>query len=102
MLCRLEEAGLCIKKSKCCMMASSVEYLGHRIDQYGLHPIEGKIQAIQAAPEPKNLSELKSYLVLLNYYGKFLPRLSTVLAPLYNLLRAAIKWRWSKQEREAF
>lgn len=31
-LTRMEEAGLCLKKSKCVFMADSVTYLGHRID----------------------------------------------------------------------
>ena len=99
---RLEKAGLRLKKSKCILMASSVEYLGHRIDQHGLHPSSEKIRAVQEAPEPKNVTELKSYLGLLNYYGKFLPNLSTTLAPLYTLLRSSTKWRWAADEKTAF
>ena len=58
-------------------MASSVSYLGHKIDAEGLHPLPDKLQAVKAAPTPRNVSELKSYLGLLTYYGKFLPNLST-------------------------
>ena len=58
--------------------------------------------AIQEAPEPKNTSELKAYLGLLNYYGKFLPNLSTILYPLYRLLNATARWSWNKAKREAF
>ena len=54
-----------------------------------LHPTEQKIQAVQEAPEPRNLSELKSFVGLLYYYGKFLPNLSTTLAPLYQLLKSS-------------
>ena len=61
-----------------------------------------KVDAIQAAPAPKNIAELKSYLGVLSYYGKFLPYLSTVLAPLYRLLRVTNKWKWSKAEQQAF
>ena len=94
---RLETAGLRLKKSKCILMAPSVEYLGHRIDKHGLHPTEEKIRAVQEAPEPQNVTELKSFLGLISYYGKFLPNLSTTLAPLYNLLRSSTKWRWTVQ-----
>jgi hypothetical protein len=54
-------------------MAKSVQYLGHIIDAEGLHPITDKIEAVQQAPPPRNVSELKSYLGLLAYYGKFIP-----------------------------
>ena len=64
-------------------MADSVTYLGHRIDADGLHPVLKKLEAVKRAPKPCNVSELKSYLGLLTYYGKFLPNLATILAPLY-------------------
>ena len=85
---RLHEAGLCLKNEKCVFMAPSLVYLGHKIDVEGLHPVPEKVKAIREAPTPKNVSELKSHLGLLSYYSKFLPNLSTVLAPLYTTSKA--------------
>ena len=87
---RLAKAGLRAKKNKCKFMAPSVTYLGHVIGAKGLHPLPDKVQAIQQAPTPKNVTELKSYLGLLTYYGKFLPNLSSRLAPLYELSAGAL------------
>ena len=42
---RLEEAGLRLKREKCTFLADEVVYLGHKIDQHGLHPIEDKVEA---------------------------------------------------------
>ena len=95
-------AGLRLKKSKCVFMAASVEYLSHRIDAQGLHPIPEKVEAVKNAPRPKNVTELKSYLGLLSYYTKFLPNLSTVLAPLYQLLRADVSWHWGREQSQTF
>ena len=99
---RLQEAGLLLKEKKCIFMAESVTYLGFRIDAQGLHPVPEKIKAVQEAPKPQNITELKSYLGLLSYYSKFLPNLSTVLAPLYKLLRQREKWQWKKPQHHAF
>ena len=44
---RLEEAGLRLKREKCKFLADKVVYLGHKIDQHGLHPVEDKVEAIQ-------------------------------------------------------
>ena len=83
---RLEEAGLRLKREKCTFLADEVVYLGHKIDQHGLHPIEDKVEAIPKAKAPWNVLELRAFLGLLNYYGRFLANLSTVLAPLHKLL----------------
>ena len=100
-LTNLEEAGLRLNKDKCRFMQAEVVYLGHVIDRTGLHPDKGRIQAITEAPTPQNVTELKAYLGLLSYYGKFLQNLSTVQAPLHRLLRKGVKWNWSCEQERA-
>ena len=99
---RLAKAELKVKKPKCKFMVPSVSYLGHVIDAKGLHPLPEKIEAIRQAPTPKNVTELKSYLGLLTYYGKFLSNLSTRLAPLYKLLSKKEPWEWTSAQDRAF
>ena len=99
---RLEKAGIRLKLNKCEFMLSSVEYLGRRITAQGLQPTDEKVQAIKNAPAPTNVSQLKSFLGLLNYYGKFLPNLSSTLVPLYRLLQQQTEWHWSTAQQQAF
>ena len=99
---RLEEAGLRLKREKCTFLTDEVVYLGHKIDQHGLHPIEDKVEAIQKARAPENVLELQAFLGLLNYYGRFLANLSTVLAPLHKLLCKGKKWFWGSQQQRSF
>ena len=99
---RLDKAGLRVKRSKCEFMRSSVNYLGHKIDADGLHPLSDKIEAIAKAPAPSSVQELRSYLGILTYYGKFLPNLSTTLHPLYELLKKDVPWSWGSAESKAF
>ena len=80
----------------------SVEFLGYRVDGEGRHPTDEKIVAIKGAPSPKNVAELRSYLGLLNYYGNFIPNLSTLLQPLHELLRKGVKWAWTEECEKAF
>ena len=101
-MARLETAGLTLRQSKCVFGASSIEYLGHVIDSDGLHPSIEKVRAIQNAPEPRSITELKSFLGLLNYYNKFLPNLSSVLFPLYRLLQKNTPFLWESEHRSAF
>ena len=99
---KLQDAGLKLKRNKCVFLAPSVTYLGHRIDAQGLHPVEEKVKAVQGVPTPKNVTELKSYLGMLSYYSKFLPNLSTELAPLHKLLKHSTPWQWKTEQQDAF
>ncbi len=56
---RSSNTGLRVKQSKCLFMVPTVTFLGHRIDAKGLHPLADKVEAIEAAPTPTNITELK-------------------------------------------
>ena len=99
---RLADSGMRLKREKCSFLLSSVEYLGHVISSEGLKTSDSKVKAVSNAPVPTNVSELRSFLGLVNYYGKFLPDLATILAPLYDLLQKRKKWSWQKPQEEAF
>lgn len=60
------------------------------------------MKAITDAPEPENVTELQSFLGLINYYRKFLPNMSTVCAPLNNLLCREVHWNLDSKCRSAF
>lgn len=101
-LMRLEKAGLKLKREKCAFMLPSVEYLGHVISKEGLKPTNEKVRAIVKAPAPKDVTQLRSFLGLVNYYAKFLPSLSSVLAPLNQLLQKSQEWMWGLAQAKAF
>ena len=101
-LARLQEAGIRLKLEKCAFMLPVVEYLGHSISAEGLHPTVEKVKAIRNAPAPSTVSQLKSFLGILTYYCKFLPNMSTVLAPLYKLLQKNVPWMWGADQQNAF
>ena len=98
----IDYSSLILKKKKCTFLKHSVEYLGHCINAEGLHATAEKLKAIVETPAPRNVSELRSFLGLLNYYGKFLPNLSTLLHPLNNLLQHEHRWKWIKDCAKAF
>eukprot|EP00118_Oscarella_pearsei_P019662 m.210275 g.210275 ORF g.210275 m.210275 type:complete len:281 (+) comp39743_c0_seq9:3016-3858(+) len=58
--------------------------------------------AIQEAPVPTNVQQLRSFLGLVNYYGKFIPNMSTICQPLNALLRQGVKWKWPAEAQQAF
>lgn len=101
-LSRLEKSGVTVNKAKCDFQSNAVQYLGHIIDEEGLHPMQEKVTAITEAPSPTNVSELRAYLGLINYYAKFMSNRATLLKPLHDLLRNGEKWEWTKECESAF
>ena len=93
----LEQCGICVNLTKCSFAHTSVEYLGHRLDAEGIHPTSEKLKAIMEAQKPCDVKQLRSYLGLINYYAKFVPRMSTVLRPLHLLVMKDRKWKWSPE-----
>ena len=59
---RLASAGLRRRKNKCVFTERQVTYLGHKVSEEGIQPLDDKVDAITSAPAPKNVPELKSYL----------------------------------------
>lgn len=101
-LTRLNACGFTVKRSKCSFLQENISFLGHKIDKYGLHMSEEKVQAVVNAKTPTNVTELQAYLGLINYYSKFLPNVSTILMPLYEMLHKNVKWNWTERKQEAF
>ena len=100
-LCRLEQYGLHLKKTKGRFLQPAIEYLDHRVDAEGLHTTDEKQDAILQALELQNLYQLRSFLGLLNY-GKSIPNLAMILHPLHSLLCRDAKWNWGESYVKTF
>ncbi len=99
---RLSENGLTVSKNKCEFFRESIEYLGYVVSKEGLSTSPSKISAIENAPTPTNVTQLKAFLGMVNYYGKYVTNLSTIATPLYNLLRKDSVFEWSLPCQQAF
>ena len=99
---RLEAKGIKLRADKCAIGVPEVEYLGFKITKEGLLPTSKKVDAIRNAPKPVDITSLRAFLGLLNFYRKFIPKAATVLEPLNRLLKANTPWTWGREQEEAF
>lgn len=99
---RLKQAGLKLKKEKCKFFQDQVKYLGHIVDANGLRKDPEKLQSIKNVPRPTNHKEIRAFIGMVNYYAKFIPNLSSILTPLFKLLRKEEKFIWDEKCEAAF
>ncbi|XP_073727643.1 uncharacterized protein [Misgurnus anguillicaudatus] len=100
----LREAGLTANPKKCKIAYGETEYLGYTIGRGVVQPQEAKVGAIQNWPRPQTKRQVKSFLGLANYYRRFVPNFSSLVAPITELTtnRYSRMVKWSKEAEEAF
>lgn len=99
---RLVEVGLQLNQTKCEYKKKEITFLGHIINEQGVRPDQSKIDAIKSLSVPEDVAELRRYLGMVNYLGRYLPHLSTILKPLNALLSKDTAWIWGPEQTKAF
>ena len=101
---KLRAAELYAKLSKCEFFRSEVEFLGHHIGAAGLSVMQDKISAVRDWPVPKDVTDIRSFLGLANFYRRFVKDFSKVALPLTEQTRTVDKhvFTWGLEQEEAF
>lgn len=68
---KLSQAGLKLNLKKCEFFKKSISYLGFTIDRFGLRKNKERTESVIKAPVPENVSELRAFIGMVNYYSKF-------------------------------
>ena len=99
---RLEENDLFVKLEKCKWKVREVELLGVVIGPKGIEMQKEKVEGVLNWSVPRNVKEVQKFLGLANYYRRFIKDFARIAAPLHMLVRKEQKWKWKKEQEEAF
>ncbi|XP_021753565.1 uncharacterized protein LOC110718935 [Chenopodium quinoa] len=99
---KLQKHHMFVKQEKCAFAQEEVGFLGHFVGKGRIRMNPKKIQAIQDWKDPRNTSELRSFLGLANYYRRFIKGYSELASPLTDLLQKDRRWEWSEKQQKAF
>mmetsp|Transcript_27436 Transcript_27436/g.40868 ORF Transcript_27436/g.40868 Transcript_27436/m.40868 type:complete len:1328 (-) Transcript_27436:212-4195(-) len=95
----LEAKGFSVNPLKCEFGIAEGDFLGHWITQSGVKPWKKKVDAILNLDRPKTVSQVRTFVGMLNWYRDFWPRRSHLLSPFTKLQnnltknkRAPIEW----------
>ena len=70
------------------------------VDGNGVSPDPDKTQAIMQIDQPKNVTEMRRYLGMLNQLSKFVPDLSSKTKPLRDLVSTKNLWVWGPSQKK--
>jgi hypothetical protein len=98
---KLSDNQLTVQPSKCAFEQEEVEFLGQIIGHGRMQQSNKKCQGIRDWPTPRCKRDLQRFLGLINYYRRYIPRLSELAAPLHPLTGKE-EWTWDKVKEDAF
>jgi len=78
-----------------------VEYLGHVIYLGGLGVQQAKVEAIAHIPHPMDVSKVRAFMGLTNYYHRYVKGFR-VMAKSLNMLKLDQEWQWGDEQERAF
>lgn len=99
---KLKENNVTMNDTKCIYGVSQVKFLGHILSEKGIAADSDKLESIRKFREPTTSEEVRSFLGLVNYVGKFIPNLATLTEPLRLLMKQKQKFVWASDQQKAF
>uniref|UniRef100_A0A7E4URW5 RNA-directed DNA polymerase n=1 Tax=Panagrellus redivivus TaxID=6233 RepID=A0A7E4URW5_PANRE len=101
-LMRLRRYNLKAKPAKCNLARRSITYVGHEISARGYQPSDDHIKALKKYSEPKNAADVRRFLGLAGFFRRFVEGFAEIAAPLSDLLKDEVEFKWEDTETEAF
>ncbi|GJY53956.1 putative reverse transcriptase domain-containing protein [Tanacetum coccineum] len=98
----LKREKLYAKFSKCEFWLQEVQFLGHVVNEDGIHVDPSKIKAVKNWEAPRTPSEVRSFLGLAGYYRRFIENLSKLAKPLTLLTQKHKEYIWGEEQERAF
>lgn len=99
---RMRASGIRLRRDKCRFFAKQIEHLGHVVDKHGLRFNPDKAAVIRAAPPPKDKQTLESWICTAQYYADFIPGFAMLAAPLNELRRNNVEFKWTAKRQKAY
>lgn len=100
----LRDSNLTAKPSKCSLGFAELEFLGHIAGNGKLKPVQDKVEAILKFPVPTTKKNVRSFLGLIGFYRKFIPKFSEIALPLTDLTKKNVpnKVKWLQIHQDSF
>ncbi|KAK1681416.1 hypothetical protein QYE76_042264 [Lolium multiflorum] len=98
----LRDARLYGNLEKCTFCTNRVAFLGYVVTAQGIEVDPAKIEAIESWPQPKTVTQVRSFLGLAGFYRRFVKDFGSIAAPLNELTKKDVPFVWGDAQQDAF
>ena len=98
----LQEKGITLNREKYLFNMPKLEFMGMVLSECGVGPSEAKVSAVMNSREPTSVSEVRSWLGLVQYNDRFIPDLATISEPSRKLTHKNSVFKWGQAEQDLF
>ena len=98
----LQKHQLKAKPSKCEFLKEELLFLGHVVSAQGIKPDPAKVRAVKDMPPPSDVGQVRTFLGMVAYVCKFIPKCGKLIAPLTKLTQSKRKFLWTPERDHAF
>uniref|UniRef100_A0A2N9HRI2 Integrase catalytic domain-containing protein n=1 Tax=Fagus sylvatica TaxID=28930 RepID=A0A2N9HRI2_FAGSY len=87
---------------KCTFYTDKLVFLGFVVSAQGIQVDEEKVRAIQDWPSPTSVGNVRSFHGLASFYRRFVKDFSSLAAPLTEVIKKNVGFRWGEEQEKAF
>jgi len=98
----LRAAGFRLNLAKCKFFCREVEYLGQIVDGKTCRISPARVQGLADMGMPTTKTELQKFLGVCNYWSRYVPSMSTIVAPFQDCVALARLPKWTPDHAELF
>ena len=98
----LKDHQLFAKFSKCDFLKDKIQYLCHVVAKEGISVDLEKIRAIKDWSVPKDVTDIRSFMGITDYYRRFIEGFLRIVNPITSLQKKEKKFDWNQKCEESF
>ena len=102
MLEKLRQNQLYAKFCKCEFGLKEVAFLGHILTAKGVAVNPAEIEVVKEWEQPRNVTDIRSFLGLVGYYRCFIENFSKIAKPMTNILKKTTEFEWMPECEQSF
>ncbi len=99
---RLNANGIQVNVKKSKFAQESVVYCGFKVEGGRITVDPDKVKAVTNWPAPQTVSAVRSFLGFVGFYRRFIEGFARIAAPLTDLTKKDVGWRWTDVEEKSF
>ncbi|PKI55422.1 hypothetical protein CRG98_024195 [Punica granatum] len=98
----LRKEKLFANMKKCTFCTDKLVFLGFVVSAQGIQVDEENVRAIQKWSSPTSVGNVRSFHGLACFYRRFVKDFSSIVAPLIEVIKKKVGFRWGEEQENAF